>query len=222
MSSHAVRASQATTSFTITSISALLSAAYLLLVSGIWPGGILPAHLALMPLRMSSLRPLSQDPELNRQWCQCENSNASCVLPIPLRPRRTCVFWRWCWRCPGPGKSTHLRSAIHGLTRSRHAFEAEGGSVFSKVYTRFRLTLSTYDAARACLHLPVHFLRADVSARRCSNLFNLPRLSQSNLLQAPHHVEPVVPSRAVQQRPLAPEPAPPSVLSVWLSLLASR
>jgi hypothetical protein len=66
MSSHAVRTSQATTFFTITSISALLSAAYPLLVSGVLPSGILPAHLAMMPLRMSSLHPLSQDPELNR------------------------------------------------------------------------------------------------------------------------------------------------------------
>lgn len=39
-----------------------------------------------------SLRPSSQNTELKWQRCRLANSTASCVLPVPSRPRRMCIF----------------------------------------------------------------------------------------------------------------------------------
>ncbi|XTI94250.1 hypothetical protein V2W45_1251740, partial [Cenococcum geophilum] len=65
-------------------ISLALVAEYTLLLSAIWPSGILLVQVAILYLRLSSVLPSSQNTKPNFWWCLLVNSTVSCVLPILL------------------------------------------------------------------------------------------------------------------------------------------
>src|SRR5437763_15545379 len=74
--------SQLIISLTTASTSPVPVAEYALLLSAIWPSGILLAQVGLLCLRLSSVLPSSQNTELNFGLCLLANVTAGCVLPI--------------------------------------------------------------------------------------------------------------------------------------------